>query len=313
MSTALLQAGTEKKRGRGKAKKTTDLIVAAIAILDEIKPATVRAVCYRLFIDGHIQSMAKNNTDKVGKQLVWARENGFLSWDWIVDETREAERIALWNSPTEIISQAVKQYRKDYWATQPEWVEVWSEKGTIRGTLAPVLNKYGITFRVMHGYGSATALHGIARETERNPKSLKVLYVGDWDPSGMNMSEHDIPARLQRYNGDATIRRIALSASDVGPHTDLPSFDAASKSKDSRHKWFVERYGTRCWELDALSPVILRQRIENEVVALLDVEAWNRAVEVESAEVESMSSILTDWQSISRQAPKCSGEGVRHD
>jgi len=293
-------------RGRGKAKKSLALIDAAIRILDEIQPASIRAVCYRLFVEKLIPSMGKAHTNSVSTQLVWAREQGHLPWAWIVDETREAERVATWNSPQEIISAAVKQYRKDYWATQPAWLEVWSEKGTIRGTLAPVLNKYGVTFRVMHGYGSATSLHDIAEETARNEKSLIVLYVGDWDPSGMHMSEVDLPRRIARYEGNATVVRVALNASDVTRNTDLPWFEAETKSKDPRYKWFRRRYGRRCWELDALSPVTLRKRIEAEILSVLDMEAWNHAVSVEAAETESMASILNAWPSISRPVEKYS-------
>lgn len=94
----------EKRKGRG-TQKTTDLINAAIAILDEIQPTTIRSVCYQLFIRKLISSMAKSNTNKVGSQLVWAREQGLLSWQWIVDETREAERIASWNKPKKLSKQ----------------------------------------------------------------------------------------------------------------------------------------------------------------------------------------------------------------
>lgn len=126
--------------------------------------------------------------------------------------TRQAERITTWDEPEEIIKAAVNGYRKNYWSTQPEWIEVWSEKGTIRGTLAPVLDKYGVTFRVMHGYGSATSVHGIAEETARSDKRLTVLYVGDWDASGMNMSAVDLPSRMARYEGDADCGSIAGTA-----------------------------------------------------------------------------------------------------
>ena len=295
-------------RGRGKAKNTLALVDAAIRILAEIQPATVRAVCYRLFVEKLIPSMAKANTDKVSRQLVWAREQRLLPWDWVVDETREAERVASWSNPEEIIDSAVRQYRKDYWELQPAWVEVWSEKGTIRGTLAAVLKRYGVTFRVMHGYGSATSIYGIAQETAGNPKPLTVLYVGDWDPSGMQMSEVDLPDRLQRYAGAATIKRVALDESDVAPGTELPFFEAETKSKDPRFRWFTERYGRRCWEVDALSPVVLRQRVEAEILALLNVDAWNHALGVERAERESMQSFLGSW-SISMQASKCSPDG----
>lgn len=297
------------RKGRGKSQKSIELIAASRMILDEIHPATIRAVCYRLFVMKLIPSMDRKYTNAVGTQLVYAREHGDIPWEWVVDETREAERITTWDKPEDIIDAAVRGYRKDYWKTQENWVEVWSEKGTIRGTLAPVLKEYGVTFRVMHGYGSATALHGIAEETAESDKDLTVLYVGDWDPSGLNMSEVDIPKRLARYDGDATIMRVALDANDVAPGTDLPSFEANTKVKDPRYKWFVERYGRTCWELDALSPVILRQRVELEIVDLLDLDAWNHAVEVEAAERESMTNILGDWKkSISRPAHKYSPE-----
>jgi hypothetical protein len=51
-----------------------------------------------------------------------------------------------------------RSYRRDFWQQQPERVEVWSEKGTIRGVLQPVLDEYGVGFRVMHGFGSATTI-----------------------------------------------------------------------------------------------------------------------------------------------------------
>jgi hypothetical protein len=38
---------------------------AAVTILQEIQPASVRAVCYRLFTLGIIDSMAKSETNKV--------------------------------------------------------------------------------------------------------------------------------------------------------------------------------------------------------------------------------------------------------
>ncbi|OGA72974.1 MAG: hypothetical protein A3G81_22520 [Betaproteobacteria bacterium RIFCSPLOWO2_12_FULL_65_14] len=290
------------RRGRGKAQKTLALIAAAARILEEIQPASIRAVCYRLFTEGLIKSMEKSNTNTVSRLLVGAREDGEIPWGWVVDETRVAESIATWENPTEIIEATVRDYRKNYWTDQPEWVEVWSEKGTIRGTLAPVLDKYGVTFRVMHGYGSATALNDIADQTKRSDKLLTVLYVGDWDPSGLHMSEVDLPDRLNRYGADVNIFRVALDDEHVGPR--LPSFEVESKSKDPRYAWYSKRYGRKCWELDALSPVILRDRIELEITSRLDREIWRRAIEVEAVERESMQSFLSKWPSISGQAHK---------
>ena len=60
---------------------------------------------------------------------------------------------------------------------------------------APVLDDYGLGFRVMHGFSSATVVHDIADDYDDRP--LTALYVGDWDPSGLYMSERDLPDRLE--------------------------------------------------------------------------------------------------------------------
>ena len=53
---------------RGKTAQSLALVDAAIEILREIQPATVRAVCYRLFVEGVIDSMERRNTSRVSKQ-----------------------------------------------------------------------------------------------------------------------------------------------------------------------------------------------------------------------------------------------------
>jgi hypothetical protein len=296
--------------GRGKGQRSLELIEAAIGILQEIQPATVRAVCYRLFTLGLIASMAKTETNRVSTQLTWAREQGWIPWSWIVDETREAERVSAFENPAAFVECVKRSYRRDRWTDQPEWIEVWSEKGTIRGTLRPVLEAYGLVFRVMHGYGSATAVYQAARESLTSARPLTVLYVGDWDPSGLHMSEVDLPRRVHEYGGAITFVRLALTEDDT--RSGLPSFQAATKAHDPRYAWYIRRSLTRhrlgtafeCWELDALSPVVLRDRLVAAIHARLDQAAWARADVVEQAEQESLATILTAWPGISGQASK---------
>src|SRR5262249_38426190 len=163
-------------------------------------------------------------------------------------ETRSLERVPTWDSPEQYARCVARSYRLDFWNDQPARVEVWSEKGTIRGVLQPVLDEYGVGFRVMHGFASATAVYDVAQDDDGRP--LVVLYVGDYDPSGMYMSERDLPNRLEKYDGGhVELRRVALKRE----HTSgLLSFPATEKKKDKRYKWFVQNYGKRCWELDAL-------------------------------------------------------------
>ena len=297
------------KNGRGQSARSIAITYAAVEILEEIQPCTVRAICYQLFGRRLIPDMSKASTDKVSRLLVRARETGLIDWKFIVDETRQAEVIASWENPLDIIRAAMRQYRKDYWQDQPRRVEVWSEKGTVRGTLAPVLREFGITFRVLHGFGSATALHEAAEFSQGSNKPLTVLYVGDWDPSGLWMSARDLPERLARYGGVVRLQRIALSEGDVDERQGLPGFHATEKAKDGRFRWFVANYGMRCVELDALSPAILRVRVAGAIEELLDLEAWTHALKIETAERECMEKFeATLEHSILRQADKYSGD-----
>jgi hypothetical protein len=273
-------------------KASLALIERAAEWLEGAHPTTVRGVCYRLFSDGLIPSMAKKNTDTVSRLLRIAREQGTIPWEWIVDETRELEQVSSWSDPASFVRTVRRAYRRDFWVHQPHRVEVWSEKGTVRGVISPVTEEYGVGFRALHGFNSATATYNIASDTDERP--LIALYVGDWDPSGLFMSEQDLPARIERYGGQGVdVRRIALLATDT---PGLPSFDADTKRGDPRYRWFVERYGVKCWELDAMDPNALRARVEANLRALIEWEAWERCQAAQEAEQESLQHLLGQWR-----------------
>jgi hypothetical protein len=247
--------------------------------------------------------MVKTETNRVSVQLTRAREAGLLPWHWIVDETREAERAQTWKDPGAFIRAARRSYPRDRWAYQDVRVEVWSEKGTVRGTLAPVLEDYGVTFRVAHGYASATMVKDAADESTADERDFIVLYVGDHDPSGLHMSEEDLPARLNDYGGTVELTRIALNTDDI-THGGLPSFDVETKTGDTRFHWYVERYGRRCRELDALNPNVLRARVAGAILAHIDGDAWERCALGEEAEQQSPGQVLDQWKAICGQATK---------
>jgi hypothetical protein len=263
--------------------------MAAIAAAGQ--PITGRGVGYKLFTSGLIPSMAKEQMQRVYRLLKEARERGMIEWDWIVDEAREFERAPSWKDPAAFARAASRQYRRDFWSQQPVRCEVWSEKGTLRGVLAPVLDAYGVGFRVMHGFSSATVVHDIADDDDG--RQLHALYVGDWDPSGMYMSERDLPDRLEKYGGrHVEVIRIALIRQQL---VGLPSFKATDKRDDPRFKWFTENFGKKCWEIDALDPNKLRTCVEAVIRSLIEPTAWQRCETVNSAERESLREVLTRW------------------
>lgn len=286
------RTGPKKPRGRGKSKANIELIEAARAFLEVQQPTTWRGVCYHLFNRGLILSMEKKHTKRVSEQLRDARENGTIPWEWIVDEKRRFEGVSTWHDAEGYLAAVRRQYRRDFWAHQPRRVLLVSEKGTVRGTVRPVTDEYGVDFISLAGFSGAAVVHNIAQTYTNQP--LSIIYVGDFDCSGLYMSEVDLPGRIARYGGDhVTVRRIALLPEDL---PGLPSFPASSKRKDPRYKWYVERYGSQCWELDGMEPNALRDRVESAIQEHIEPEAWARCEEAQESEQESLEHLLDQWR-----------------
>jgi hypothetical protein len=313
-----------KGRGRGLAKKTIDMIHAMHRICEERQPITVRGVAYALFVLKLISSMAVACTQKVSRLLVYAREQSIIPWTWIVDESRELEEYATWDNPDEFLDQFSRNYRLNFWNQQPFRVQVWSEKGTVRGLLGPVIDEYGTPFFNVHGFNSATKVMDVAKDPNRHP--MMVFYVGDYDPSGLYMSVKDLPERLEQYaqlagyeGSHIEIRRIALLREHCTEA--LPSFSAGDKTEDKRFRWFITNYGdprdlpnlerpqkewermewvTRLWELDAMDPRELRSLVENAIRSMIDWDTWHRCAISEKAQRDSMKHGIEQWRSALR-------------
>jgi hypothetical protein len=286
------RTSSKKVPGRGMAQKSLDLIEVMYTEAEAAQPITGRGIGYKLFTRKLIASMSRKDMAGVYRLLRLARERGRIPWHWIVDETRAIERVNVWDDPAEYVQAVARSYRRDFWNQQPVRVIVISEKGTVRGLLSPVLDHFGVGFLPVHGFNSATNVHDLSEDDDGRP--LIILYVGDYDPSGMFMSEVDLPKRFAEYDGHhITVRRIALTPEHLNG---LPSFPAKEKRKDPRYKWFVTNYGDRCWELDAMDPNDLRDCVEQEIRRLIEPVAWARCEEINAAEQESLKTVLENWQ-----------------
>ena len=157
---------TRSKKGRGMAQASLDLIEAMHddrrgRAADHRPRRRLQAVHRRPDrVDG------TSDMQRVYRLLKEARERGIIPWEWIVDETRELEKRAeLGTIRPNSSALCSRSYRRDFWNQQPVRVEVWSEKGTVRGVLQPVLDEYGVGFRVMHGFSGATRSTTLPRTT----------------------------------------------------------------------------------------------------------------------------------------------------
>ncbi|MBB5331890.1 hypothetical protein HDF14_005542, partial [Edaphobacter lichenicola] len=129
------------------------------------------------------------------------------------------------------------------------------------------------------------------RQIKRNGKSIFVIYLGDHDPSGVAI-EKDL---CEKVHANFSIKRIAIHGADIRLFN-LPPLRV--KVSDSRSDAFIQNHGPDCVELDALPANELRSRIRDTVHSLMDRTKWERAIEVEKAEMASIISSMELWNKL---------------
>jgi len=270
--------------------KTTALINVAVSILERQYPMTIRQLFYQIVSRGVIL----NNLScykMVSRVMGKARKDGRCAWKYITDRSRPEYAPNVFKDAQGYAEVVRRSYRKDYWALQPNHVEVWTEKDAIIGSIEPLTNELGITVRVGRGFNSTTKRHEIEvlfRQIARNGKGIYVLYLGDHDPSGMAIEKN----LREEIDADFSIERIAIHQTDIRKFN-LPPLRV--KESDSRSADFVIKHGPDCVELDALPPNELRSRISDAVHGLMDMAKWERAIAVEKVELASIISSVELW------------------
>jgi hypothetical protein len=277
--------------------KTTKLIDAAVGILEDQHPMTIRQLFYRLVSTGLVTN-DKKHYQMVIRLMTTARLDGRCDFDYIVDRSRPEYKSSVWDNAAQYAETVRRGYRRDYWTLQPNHVEVWVEKDAIIGSIEPVTNELGVIIRVGRGFVSTTKIHDIAEHFKSIQKPITVFYLGDHDPSGTSI-ESDLSERLNQHGVYFDLTRLAIFGSDIKKFN-LPPLRI--KDTDTRAAEFRAAYGNACVELDALPPDELRRRLQVAIEGLIDAEQWRRDIRVEKAEFESIQRTVSLWQNLPKVA-----------
>ena len=264
-----------------------------VTIIAEIGPPMgVRQMFYQCVVRELIPN-SRSGYRKVQRLLDLLRDSGDVDDDDIVDRSRPVHKAAMWGDAGELLAAAADQYRKDVWVTQPERVEVWLEKDALVGVVEQVTREFGVVLMPARGFSSRTGLYQAAERINDADKPTTIYYLGDHDPSGCDM-DRDIQHRLlEKFDAYPTFERIAILDTDITTFNLPPQL---VKNTDSRADKFTKKYGTKTVELDALPPDELRRRIEAAIRSHIDDEAWQRTLQVEAAERDSLAAYVKGWK-----------------
>lgn len=259
---------------------------------------TLRQLYYQLVSRAMIENTVRSYKN-LGNLVSDARQAGMIDWKMIEDRNRSTVCPAHWESPAEIARAAAQQFRVDKWADQPYHVEVMVEKDALSGVLEPTCRTLDVGLTANKGYSSSSTMYEIGKRLAGHwagsqwaaAKNIVVFYLGDHDPSGIDMTR-DVEERLRMYSGVATrslqVERLALNFDQVeqwGPP------ENPAKETDSRFEAYAEEYGESSWELDAVEPRTLADLVEEAVYKYRDEDLWDAAVERE----DKMRKDLLTW------------------
>lgn len=260
------------KRHRRTKADMQELLDAVRGVLAEYpeEPITIRHLFYRLVSGGAIEKTEREYRALCHHLATW-RRSGNVPWDGFTDNTRwrlaDADGF---NSVQDALRSTAELYRRDLWADQDVYVEVWCEKDAIASILWAEARRWGVSVFPFKGFSSLSALYESAmtfREQENRGKDIHVYYFGDHDPSGVAIEPTAERTLREDFGVQFALTRMAVTVDQI-VEFDLPT--RPTKKSDTRSKTFQGE----SVEVDAMSPGVLRTMVRECIEQHIDFDAW---------------------------------------
>lgn len=178
-----IYAASRLSQKRATKDEVADRRAALFAIVEEMKPMTVRQVFYQATVRGIVE---KNDPgyDKVQRDLVEMRVSKLLPFSCLTDSTRWQRKPQTFDSVQQALEDTARFYRKALWTDANAYVEIWLEKDALAGVIYPITSLYDVSLMVTRGYASLSFLHSAAEYIKDLEVPAYIYHLGDFDPSG---------------------------------------------------------------------------------------------------------------------------------
>lgn len=300
-----------------------------------IKP-TLRTMFYRLVALEQLPN-TKNSYKGLSKATVDARKDGRLPLSCFADEGRivkgdvpefqEAHKVVTgWLEAVEDLPENYFTRFVPRWHNQDTYVEIWIEKLALADTVMHFSQERQVRIVVNRGYsGLSFFVDNIKRIKTyvAQGKAVKILYLGDFDPSGADMDRY-IQDTLDEFgiSSNVEFERIAITKQHIEAfHLPQVPDDAETMEKvnrDSRTAGFIAEHGQLyVVELDALLAVVPDdfERIINDAIdkhfndsKFEELKKQNSPCTIREQLIDEMTDILQDLRQ--KQADECDREEV---
>lgn len=274
------------KRTRKMQDKTFQKQSAILDIFADLQPRlSVRGIFYQAEARG-IVPKTKSGVREIEYQLIKMRREGAIPYNWISDDTRWMIRPIMQQGLKQCLKNTHENYRRDLWAHQDIYVEIWIEKKGLAGVVSPVSEEFGVSLFPAGGYSSITFIYEAAEAIKQIDKPAYVYHFGDFDYYGVEAAEK-IKEEFKRHGADIHFERVGITQEQIRKYN-LPTRPPQKKTSKELKNW-----GNKpCVELDALPANILRSLVRKCITQHIEPYSWQQLQAIEQQERATLGTIL---------------------
>jgi len=165
MRRRVYKTSPTKRRSRA---QMGELLHAIREVLDgETSAITIRHLFYRL-VGLNIIPKTELAYKGLCSHLSHWRKAGEVPWNAFSDSTRWHIKATMFDSITDALTRTRETYRRNLWATQSSYVEVWVEKDAIAGVIDDVTDSFGVPLFVCRGFASLSSMYSASQISNKN-------------------------------------------------------------------------------------------------------------------------------------------------
>jgi hypothetical protein len=270
-----------------------------LGILAEDHPQSVRHVFYRMTnprLPFYVQK-SEEGYGLVQRQLAAMREGGELDYSWIADATRMGWHVATYKDAADFVRREAGTLRADLWIGANTHCEVWTESRSAASVIRNDCRDLCVSLYPAGGFTSLSqpyeAAVGIAQEVRGTNKEIEIIYIGDYDRSGIFIDpdiENKLRGHLDRMGigNPFYFRRLAVTAEQVADGVVLDdgtlySLPTKPAKDEKRGKHITETV-----EAEAIPAGYLRRSLRDLIESFLPERALKVTKVAEQSEREGL-------------------------
>jgi hypothetical protein len=219
--------------------------------------------------------------------MKWRRAEA-IPWAAFADNTRWYYGSTGYSGMKAALMNTRNTYRRNLWATQRAFVEIWVEKDAIAAILLQEADTFGVRVFPLRGYASGSALYNAAtlfKEQTNAGKEIFIYYFGDHDPRGIDIDRSACENLRTDHGIDVHFERITVLPEHLEMY-DLPT--RPPKKKDT----LTKNFKGEAVEIDAMPMDVLRKMVGDCITRHIDVNEWERQLAIESQEKETFDAMM---------------------